>query len=339
MIAEALSTLLSGSMLDVETAEGCMDEIMSGVVPAAQVSAYLVLLSRNGLSVEVVTGSARAMRKHATPIVSKRTPLLDTCGTGGDGVGSFNISTLAALVVASSGVPVAKHGNRRSSSLCGSADVLEALGVNVNLSPEQVGACIDEVGIGFLFAQQLHGSMKHAALVRRELGMPTIFNMLGPLTNPASAQYQLLGVAKKEWLPLVAHALLHLETRKSWVVLGDGGVDEMTPCGLVEVMEVSDGQVKHFMLDPMDYGIPHYSLVELQGGDATENATIVHEVLNGVQGARYHTVLLNAAAALYLYGKAKDFGQGLSIAETALLSGAAKDKLAELITFSQGVIA
>lgn len=330
MIREAIRTLVDGGHLDQSAMEGVMGEVMAGETTSAQIAGLLVALRVRGETADELAGAARAMRIAATRIEVRRRPLVDTCGTGGDGRGTFNVSTAAAFVVAGSGQAVAKHGNRAASSRSGSADCLEALGVNITVSPDAVARAIDEVGIGFLFAQTFHPSMRHTAAPRRELGMRTIMNLLGPLTNPAGADRQVIGVADPDHLDLVAGALFRLGTTRSWVIHGTGGFDELTPIGLVNGREVTSGGVREFSFDPQDVGLAPCPPSALRGGDPATNAQICLHVLHGEKGPVRDTVLLNAAAALLVADRADDVREGLAIAARSIDSGAAFAKLEAL---------
>lgn len=336
-IREAIQKLLKGENLTESQAEAVMLQIMSGNATPAQIGAYLTALRLKGESVDEIVGSARAMRRTAVPIRPQSgVALVDTCGTGGDEKGTFNISTTAAFVVAGAGQPVAKHGNRSVSSRSGSADVLQALGVNLELSPRAVAQAIDSVGIGFLFAPKLHPAMKHAIGPRREIGVRTLFNVLGPLTNPAGAQYQLLGVYAAELTETLAHVLAGLGSRGAFVVHSHDGLDELTTTGLNRISVLESGQVITRTLDPSELGFAPASLSELAGGDAFENARITRGILEGrVHGAKRDTVVLNAAAALAAAGRAEDLAEGVRLAEHSLDSGAAAEALHALIDFSQ----
>jgi anthranilate phosphoribosyltransferase len=298
LIREAIQRVVSGSHLDEKEAGAVMDVVMGGEASPAQIAALLIALRLKGETVEEITGFARVMRSRATPIRNRHKVLVDTCGTGGDGVNTFNISTAAALVVAGCGVPVAKHGNRSVSSRCGSADVLEALGINIALTPEQKEECLERTGIAFLFAPALHGAMKHAAGPRREIGVRTVFNVLGPLTNPAGASAQVLGVYSRELVPKLAGVLARLGTRGAFVLHGAGGADEITPAGPAYICRVAGGKISSFELDPLDLGIKRSSLDSLRGGSPSENAAIINSVLAGEKGPRRDAVTLNAALAL-----------------------------------------
>lgn len=323
----ALAKVLAGRDLTAAEAEAAMDVIMSGAATPAQVAGYLVALRMKGETPAEIAGSARAMRRHATPVRTRRQGVMDTCGTGGDGRHTFNISTVAAVVVAAAGVPVAKHGNRSVSSRCGSADVLEALGVRLDLDAAALGRCLDEVGIAFLFAPRLHGAMRHAAGPRRELGVRTIFNLLGPLTNPAGARYQLLGVYAAELVEPVARVLVDLGVERALVVHGAPGLDEMSVCGPTVVARVEGGSVTLGRVEPADAGLPVYPLEAIAGGDPAHNAAIARQVLEGRPGAYRDAVLLNAAGALLAAGRVADLREGVAVAARTIDSGAALAKL------------
>lgn len=335
-IAQAIRDLHSGSDISGNTAESVFGAIMGGKATPAQIAAILMGLSIRGESPAVVAGAARAMRAAATKIEPHATGLIDTCGTGGDGAKTFNISTTVSFVVAACGVPVAKHGNRAMSSKSGAADVLEALGVNLNITPEQVAACIDETGIGFLFAQALHPAMKHAGPVRRELGVRTIFNLLGPLTNPAGAEYQVLGVFGEEKLELVACALAELGCKRALVVHGRDGLDEITTTAITDAVLVQAGEAPiRFEIDPTAFGMPFATPAALAGDDAATNAEILKHILAGHKGAGRDIVLLNAAAALWVAGKVDGIGDGIAMAAEAIDSGRAAETLQALVAFTQ----
>ncbi len=334
-IKEAISKVILGEDLLEEEAEAVMGQIMAGKATPAQIGAFLTALRLKGETVEEITGCARAMRRSAIPVRPRRRDLVDTCGTGGDKTGSFNISTTAAFVVAGAGIGVAKHGNRSVSSRCGSADLLEALGVNLELTPEQVAHCIDEVGIGFLFAPRLHPAMKHAIGPRREMGVRTIFNILGPLTNPAGATRQIMGVYDPSLTSPLAQVLGKLGAQAAFVVHGADGLDELSTTGINRVSHLRDGWVKDFALDPAELGLPGARLEDLRGGTVEENAQITQAILAGERGPRRDVVLLNAAAALVAGGAAGDFEEGLQRAAEAIDSGRAREKLESLVAFSQ----
>ena len=337
MIREAIARLLERKSLGVEEAEGVMGEIMHGEATPAQIAGYLTALRMKGETVEEIAGSARAMKDHAIRVEVGREGLVDTCGTGGDGAHTFNISTTAALVVAGAGLPVAKHGNRSASSRCGSADLMEALGVKIDLGPQQVARCIEEVGIGFLFAPHFHPAMRHAAPVRKELGVRTIFNILGPLVNPASPSIQLLGVFSAELTAPLAQVLSQLGTRRALVVHSADGLDELSTTGPNQISELEGGRVRTYTQDPQELGLPRARIQDLIGGGVEENCRITLAVLGGEKGPRRDVVLLNAGAVLYAAGKAPDLRHSLGLAAWAIDSGAARKKLEELAAFTQGL--
>jgi anthranilate synthase/phosphoribosyltransferase len=338
-IQEAIAKVIDRQDLTEAEAESAMTQIMQGQATPAQIGAFLTALRMKGESVSEIAGCARAMRRSAVPVRPHRSEtLVDTCGTGGDGAGTFNISTTAAFVVAGAGQPVAKHGNRSISSQCGSADVLEALGVNLDLTPDQVATCVDEVGIGFLFAPKLHPAMKYAVGPRRELGVRTIFNLLGPLTNPASAPAQVLGVYDPALTETLARVLGALGSKAAFVVHGAGGLDELTTTGPNRVSALRDGRVETLTLDPADLGFPRARPADLRGGDAQENAAISRVILAGrLNGARHDVVVLNAAAALVASGRVHTLPEGIRLAGHSLHSGAARRVLEHLIEFTRTV--
>ncbi len=336
-----LQNLSEIEMIDV------MNQIMGGEATPAQVGAFITALRMKGETIEEIAGAARVMRDRATPIrVGKaldidreeinldRETILDTCGTGGSGTKSFNISTTVAFVVSACGVKVAKHGNRSISSACGSADVLEALGVNLNVIPQQVESCINDIGIGFLFAPAMHGAMKHAIGPRREIGIRTIFNILGPLTNPAGADRQVLGVYAENLVDIMARVLVKLGCRRGFVVHGLDGMDEVTLTGPTRIGEISDGAVTLSTIEPEDFGLRRCALADLQGGDAVANAAIVRDVLAGQPGPKRDVVLLNAAYALVAAGVARDVETGLGRGLAAIDDGLAMAKLDALIAMT-----
>ncbi len=329
----------AGTNLSRLQAEAAMEEILAGRAGEDSVVAFLAALRAKGETIEELVGFARAMRRHATVIFpqgDQRDDLLvDTCGTGGDASGTFNISTTAAFVVAGAGVRVAKHGNRSISSKCGSADVLEALGISLNVSPERVGASIEEIGIGFLFAPAVHSAMRHAMPARRRLGGRTVFNLLGPLTNPAGASAQVTGVFSTEVVDKVAGALAELGVARAFVVHGAGGLDEISLDGETRVAEVRDGVVRVYQMTPEDFGLPRAPLSAISGGDAMHNAGLLRGILSGETGPRRDIVVANAAAALVASGLAADFLEGSRRAAESLDSGAAQKKLDAVITFTR----
>lgn len=336
LIQKTIFDLQTGQAVSGQQAEAVFNLIMQGEATPAQIGALLLGLSIRGESAEVVAGAARAMRSAATHIHPASTGLLDTCGTGGDGSSTFNISTAVSIVVAACGQPVAKHGNRAMSSKSGAADVLEALGVKLELTPEQVADCIDTVGIGFLFAPNHHPAMRHAGPVRRELGVRTIFNLLGPLTNPANAEYQLLGVYSSEKLELVADALKQLGIKRALVVHGRDGLDEITTTGITDAYLIEEGRdIEPFEVDPSAFGMPFATAEALKGGDAAFNAEIIKHIFAGQQGAARDIVLLNAGAALWVTRHANSIGEGIAIAAEAIDSGKASQTLNALVQFTQ----
>ncbi|MCK6577238.1 MAG: anthranilate phosphoribosyltransferase [Anaerolineae bacterium] len=341
-IQKAIDVLSRFGHLQHEEAEAVMNQIMSGGATDAQIGAYLMALRMKGETQEEIVGSARAMRDNAekVPTGFDGADLLDTCGTGGDKSGTFNISTTVAFVAAGAGMRVAKHGNRAASSKCGSADVLGELGVSLDLMPDQVGRCIDEVGIGFLFAAKLHPAMKHAIQPRRQIAVRTIFNILGPLTNPAGARRQLMGVFAGDLTPMLAHVLAELGTLSALVVSGYGGLDELTTTGINQISHLKDGVVRTYDLEPESLGFRGANIHELLGGDAPVNAAILRGVLSGeIRDAKRDVVLLNAAAALIAGGKADDFSEGVALAAETIDGGAALQKVEALIACSRKLAA
>jgi anthranilate phosphoribosyltransferase len=334
-IKEAIKRVIQGQDLSAGEAELAMGDIFAGQATPSQIGAFLAALRVKRETPDEILGCARAMRASAVPVLSQRRDLVDTCGTGGDMAGTFNISTIAAFVVAGAGVPVAKHGNRSVSSKCGSADLLEALGVNLTLTPEQLGRCLDEVGIAFLFAPRLHPAMAHAMPVRRELGVRTVFNLLGPLTNPARVPYQAMGVFDPALTEPIALVLSGLGTRRALVFHGHGGLDELSTTGPNRVTELSDGTIHTYELDPARLGLPRASREQLAGADPAANAQLALAVLAGEAGPRRDVVLLNAAAALYIAGAASSISDGLALAAASLDSGAAQHALQGLVHLSQ----
>lgn len=317
-----------------------MNEIMSGGATPAQIGSFITALRMKGETVEEITGAVRVMREKATLIdagvdMAAGGVVLDTCGTGGDGSGTFNVSTASAFVAAGAGITVAKHGNRSVSSKCGSADVLEAAGVVLALSPEQISSCIQQVGIGFLFAPALHGAMKYAIGPRREIGVRTIFNILGPLTNPAQANVQVLGVFAKELTDPLAKVLAKLGSKRALVVYGEGNLDELTTTGETHIAEMKDGVVENYVITPEEIGLKRTSLDQLKGGEtAQESAQMLVDVLSGEGGPRREMVLLNSGAALMAAGKCEDLGSGIALAAEIIDSGKAKAKLDALAELS-----
>jgi anthranilate phosphoribosyltransferase len=338
MMNDALETLVRGAHLDAAQAEAAMEQILEGKATDAQIAGLLVALRMNGETVEELVGFARAMRRHARPIFPPGhhpAPgvIVDTCGTGGGGADTFNISTAAAFVVAGAGFRVAKHGNRSITSRCGSADVLAELGVDPEHELELAGRAIEEIGIGFLFAPAVHPAMKHAMRARRELRLYTAFNLLGPLTNPAGASVQVAGVFSAEYAERIAHALGELGVQRAFVVHGRDGLDEISISGPTFVAELMDGKVRTREITPEDFGVTPAPLSALAGGDAGENAGIIRRVLGGTHGPQRDAVLVNAAAALVAAGRGMDFREGFAEAAKSIDSGAALSKLEALARF------
>ncbi|MDD5170925.1 MAG: anthranilate phosphoribosyltransferase [Syntrophales bacterium] len=331
MIREGIAKIVNGENLKESEMIAIMDEVMEGQATPAQIGAFITALRIKGETVEEVSGAARVMKQKATRIDARSSVIVDTCGTGGDGLNTFNISTTAAFVVAAAGLTVAKHGNRAVSSGCGSADVLEALGVNIDAGPEVVEECLQEIGIGFLFAPRLHGAMKYAIGPRREIGIRTIFNMLGPLTNPAGATSQLIGVYDARLTEMFAGVLKNLGTKRAFIVHGSDGLDEATVTGETRVSELKDGLITTYNIDPVEFFNRTYAAEELTGADASVNARITKEVLMGSDGARRKIVVLNAALAIVAGEKAKTIREGIAVAEACIDGGAAYGKLKALI--------
>jgi anthranilate phosphoribosyltransferase len=335
VIREALGRLLDGRDLSRDEARAVMEEVMRGEATPAQIGGFLVALRLKGETADEIAGCAEAMRSHVLAIHPQRDDLVDTAGTGGDGAGTFNISTAAALVAAAAGAGVAKHGNRAVSSSSGSADVLEALGFNLELEAEQIERSIDELGFGFLFAPAHHPAMRHAAPVRRELAARTVFNVLGPLTNPAGARAQVVGVYSPELVPTIATVLASLGASRAFVVHGAGGIDELSPAGPNLICEVAGGRVRRREIDPRDFGVARCRPEELAGGLPADNALTIREIFAGAAGAKREAVLLNAAGAIAAGGHARDLPQGYALAAEAVDSGAAGERLEALVAFSQ----
>ena len=335
MIDETIARLRDGHDLTRAEARDAMREIMGGEATREQIAAFLVGLRDKGETADEIAGSAEAMREHVLVVTPQREDLVDTAGTGGDGMRTINISTAAALVAASAGAAVAKHGNRAASSQTGSADVLEALGFELALPPEKIARSIDELGFGFMFAQAHHPAMRHAAPVRRELGTRTIFNILGPLTNPAGARAQVVGVYSETLVRPIAEALAQLGARRAFVVHGAGGLDELSPVGPSVVCEVVDGGVRDQIIDPGDFGIERCSVEELRGGDPAENANAIRRVFAGERGGKREAILLNAAGAYAAAGHADGIRDALEPVREALDSGAAAATLEALVEFSR----
>jgi anthranilate phosphoribosyltransferase len=335
-LKDAIAHLADGVDLTEADAEAVMDQIMDGLATPAQIGAFLMALRLKGETVPEIVGFARSMRGHVIPVHPERTDLVDTCGTGGDGTNTFNISTTVAFVVAGAGLGVAKHGNRSVSSQSGSADVLEALGARLDLGPEQVADCIDATGIGFLFAPNHHPAMKHAIGPRRELGIRTVFNILGPLTNPASARAQVVGVFDPTLTEPLAEVLHDLGCEAAFVVHGASGMDELSTTGPNRMSHFVDGQVITRSVDPQDFGLPRASLDDLRGGSADENASITRALLRGeMRDHRRDVVLLNAAAALVAGNRTEDLAAGIEVARNSVDDGAAFDTLQKFVAYTR----
>jgi anthranilate phosphoribosyltransferase len=339
LIQDAIAQLLDGRDLDPAEARAAMNEVMSGEATQSQTAGFLIALRGKGEKADEIAGCAEAMRAHVVPVTPVREDLVDTAGTGGDGARTLNISTAAALVAAAAGAAVAKHGNRAVSSASGSADVLEALGFELELQPDRIAQSIDELGFGFIFAPAHHPGFRHAAPVRRELGVRTVFNVLGPLTNPAGARAQIVGVYSAELAPVIAEVLLKLGTRRAFIVHGAGGIDELSPAGPNLVYEVANGLVRERTIDPLELGVGRCAPEDLRGGTPEENASAIREVLGGEAGPHRDAVLLNAAGAIAAAGHADDLAGGLAIAAGAVDSGAAAERLNRLVEFSRAEVA
>lgn len=331
IVKDSIKKVVERENLTEEEALACVLEIMEGEATPAQIASLLTALRMKGETVEELTGFARGMREKCVRVYPDRTPLVDTCGTGGDKLQTFNVSTTAAFVAAGAGVAVAKHGNRSVSSKCGSADVLEALGVKLDVGDHLVTKCIEEIGIGFLFAPRFHPAMKYAVEPRRDIGLRTIFNLLGPLTNPAGAKAQVLGVYSASLTEPLAHVLQNTGCEHAFVVHGVCGLDEMSVCSETKVSEVHNGKVETYLLKPEDAGLPMAREEDILGGTVSENAEILKAVLQGEKGPRRDMVLLNAGAALCAAGKAKDLKEGIQLAAQSIDSGEAFNKLQQLI--------
>ncbi|MGD0309115.1 MAG: anthranilate phosphoribosyltransferase [Acidobacteriota bacterium] len=345
-IVEAIRRVVDGQHLDRNEAESVMDGIMSGKASDAQIAAFLTGMRMKCETKEELVGFARVMRAKASAVRPKcgvetafsgteREMLVDTCGTGGDAAGTFNISTATAFVVAGAGVQVAKHGNRSVSSVCGSADVVEALGIRIDLTPEAVARCIDEVGIGFLYAPLLHSAMRYVMLARREMKIRTVFNLLGPLCNPAGANAQVMGVYAEKLTDMMAEVLCELGARRALVVHGLDGLDEVTISGETKISEVRDGHVRTYYVSPEDFGLERASIEKIQGGDASRNAEIIREVLSDGGGVKRDVVLLNAAAGLVAGGKAQSLRGAIEMARESIRSGGALSRLERLIALTR----
>jgi anthranilate phosphoribosyltransferase len=349
MIKEAIAKVVRGIDLTETEMEKTMDEVMTGTATPAQIGAFVTALRLKGETVDEITGAAKSMRARALKIhlnnhlvnvdrdeinVEDET-ILDTCGTGGDTTNTFNVSTACAFVAAGAGVNVAKHGNRAVSSRCGSADVIENLGIKLDLTSSDVERCIKEIGIGFLYAPLFHGAMKYAAGPRQEIGIRTIFNLLGPLTNPAGASVQVIGVYEPTLTEKIAYVLKRLGSKETFVVCGEGTLDEISICGTTRISQLKNGEVKTFDLTPEEVGLERTSPEAIKGGNAIENAEIIRQILDGQKGARRDIVLLNAGAAFVVVGLDRDFKEGIERAKDSIDSGQAKEKLKQLVAFTQ----
>lgn len=342
MIRDYITKLVDTISLTESEMETAMDEIMSGEATPAQIGAFITALRIKGETVDEITGAAKVMRKKSTkvnvsPSMAKDGIILDVVGTGGDGARTFNVSTAAAFVTAGAGITVAKHGNRAVSSRCGAADVLEKLGVNLNISPMDVERCINGTGIGFLFAPQFHSAMKYAAGPRKEIGIRSVFNLLGPLTNPAGATVILLGVYSMNLTEKIAMVLNRLGVKEAFVVCGEGNLDEISICGFTKISHVKDGKINNFEITPEEAGLKRADINDIEGGDATYNASIIKDILDGIKGPKRDMVLFNASAAFVAAGYAKDFKEGVRLGEETIDSGKAKAKLEELIRFTNSL--
>ncbi len=333
-IQQAINTVIEGNHLNTEQMTSVMRTVMSGEATPAQVAGFLVALRMKGEVVEELTAAASVMRELSAKVEIATENLVDTCGTGGDSKGTFNVSTTAAFVVAAAGARVAKHGNRSVSSKCGSADLLETAGVNLQLTPEQVAKCIEELGIGFLFAPAHHSAMKHAIGPRKELGVRTMFNLLGPLTNPANAPHQVLGVFSEQWIEPLANVLQSLGSKHVLVVHADDGLDEISIAGNTQIAELKDGAVSRYSISPQQFGIDEGKLVDIVAKDSTESLRIVNSVLENKAGAALNIVKLNAGAAIYASDKASTLEGGVSLASDAIASGEAKNKFQQYIEYT-----
>ncbi len=333
-IRDTIETLLRHEDLTAEQAEAVMAEVMTGRAAAVQIAGFLVALAMKGVRPPELVGLARTMRAHTIALPAPRAACFDTCGTGGDRSHTFNVSSLAAIVLAGCGVEVAKHGNRSVSSRCGSADLFEALGVKIDAAPAVVARCLDEAGIGFFFAPTFHPSMRHAGPVRRELGVPTAFNLLGPLTNPAGARRQVVGVPRPELTDLVAQALVALETEHAWVVHGAPGLDEISTAGPTKVCEVRDGEIASFFLSPSDFGVPQVSLSRLRVEGLDESVAVANAVLDGEEGPARDFVLVNSAAGLLVANRVDSLEAGMALASKAIDGGNARVALEKMARVS-----
>lgn len=334
MIQEAIDNLSKGKDLTRGQMQEAMEEIMTGKVDTSLIVAFLTGLNKKGETVDELTVAVSVMLRYVTRIHTDKQVVLDTCGTGGDTKGTFNISTAVSFVASGCGIAVAKHGNRSVSSCCGSADILEALGININMNPKDLEKCLDEIGIAFLFAPNLHPAMKYAMPARQQIGTKTIFNLLGPLSNPAGARYQLVGVYDKRWTEILAYVLGNLGTVHALIVHGEDGLDEITTTARTFVSEVYKGKIKNFEITPEDFGFRKAELQDLKGGDVSDNVRILLDILKGKTGPHRDIVLLNAAAAIYTTDKAKSIKEGIELAKESIDSGRALEKLELLQRYS-----
>ena len=333
-VRTAIAHVVGGASLGESDMEAVVRHIMDGAATPAQIAGLAVALRMKGETVDEITGAARAMRAYATRVQPRQALVVDTCGTGGDQRGTFNISTAAAFIAAGAGLTIAKHGNRAMSGTVGGADVLEALGVKIELPPQRVEACIDDVGIGFLFAQIFHPAMRHAAGPRRELGIRTIFNLLGPLSNPAGARHQVVGVFAAEWTEPLAQALGRLGSQHALVVHGDDGLDEISLTAPTQVSEFKEGELRTYRLTPEQLGFQRCRADELVSSDRDDSASMIRGILAGAQGPRRDIAVLNAAAAIYVGGNTASIADGARAAEESIDSGRARQKLAQLVEFT-----
>ncbi|CUS82415.1 anthranilate phosphoribosyltransferase [Candidatus Kryptonium thompsonii] len=331
MIKNAIAKLVQNEDLSLEESYFAMRQIMSGEAEPVQIAGFLVGLRMKGETAHEIAGCAKAMREKAVKVDFEDENLIDTCGTGGDGVGTFNISTVSAIIASAVGAKVAKHGNRSISSKCGSADVLKELGVNIELTPEQAKKCLEEINITFLFAPFYHTAMKYAAPVRQSLGIKTIFNILGPLTNPAGVKKQVIGVFSENLTEKIAFVLKELASEHALVVHGTGGIDEISIAGATKITELKNGEVKTYEIVPEDFGLKRWDLNLILGGDAKLNAEIIRKILDGESGPHRDVTLLNSGAAIYVSGLASSIYEGIKMAEEAIDSGRAKQKLEDLV--------
>lgn len=338
MFQEIIKKIVDKKNLTEDEAYNAMNEIMKGNVSNSQIGAFLIGIRMKGETVEEVTGCARAMRDNAKRVILKSEYVIDTCGTGGDGGKTFNISTAVAIIAAAAGIKVAKHGNKAVSSKSGSADVLMELGYNIDLEPDKAAECIDVSGMGFLFAQKYHTAMKNVSVARKEIGTRTIFNILGPLTNPVYVKGQVLGVYDKDLTNMIANVLLRLGCEKALVVYGNDGLDEITTTTFTFVSEVKNGEVIDYIINPEEFGIEISSINDIKGGSPNENAKIIIDILKGKKGSKRDIVVLNSAAALYVGNACLSIKEGIGLAEEIIDSGKAYKKMNEIIEYSRGMI-